>query len=653
MCGIAGFIDPNIGGHDEAERLVVRMTGKLRHRGPDAADKWIGAQDGIAFGHARLAIIDLSPTGAQPMHSPRGRFCITFNGEIYNHLVLRKSLVEKGVALRGTSDTEVLLAAFDTWGIGETMGLLSGMFAFAVWDKLGRGLTLCRDRIGEKPLYYTVTGGRVAFASELKALFEVPFVGRTIDYDALGSYLKFGYVPDTQCIVQGVRKLPPGTMLTIPYESLLTGQDDNGGPIPYWRIADAEAGDETEVYRDDQAAIDGLDSILHNAVREQSYADVPTGAFLSGGIDSTLVTSIMQAESNGSVRTFTIGFDDPRFDEAPLAAKIARHLGTEHVEEYVSAKDGLALVPDLQKIFDEPFADSSQIPSLLVSRIARRHVTVCLSGDGGDELFGGYNRYKSTERVWNKVQWMPARLRKVVGALAYQLPMSWLEVILSKANSGKPIQSIEKKLHKLVDVIAGENLESIYDGLISYQQRPEELLQKQFTLDQRVWDSVWRNSSRPFLDKAMLFDILQYLPGDNLAKVDRTSMSVGLETRLPLLSQGAVSLARKIPVHMKVRNHQSKWILRQVLCRYVPRELFERPKMGFSVPIRDWIRGPLRDWTETLLARERMESEGIFNVATVRGLLDDHQSGRRDNSNLLWTLIMFQSWLDEYEFAIT
>jgi asparagine synthase (glutamine-hydrolysing) len=268
-------------------------------------------------------------------------------------------------------------------------------------------------------------------------------------------------------------------------------------------------------------------------------------------------------------------------------------------------------------------------------------------------MFGGYNRYKSTERIWNKVYWMPARLRKAIGALAYQLPMNWVEVILSKANSGKPIQSIEKKLHKLVDVIAGENLETIYDGLISYQQWPEELLEKQFTLDRRVWDSVWRNSDRPFLDKAMLFDILQYLPGDNLAKVDRTSMSVGLETRLPLLSQGAVSLARKIPVHMKVRNHQSKWILRQVLCRYVPRELFERPKMGFSVPIRDWIRGPLKEWTETLLSRGRIDSEGVFNAATVRKLLDDHQSGRRDNSNLLWTLMMFQSWLDEYEFAIT
>jgi asparagine synthase (glutamine-hydrolysing) len=653
MCGIAGFIDPNVGAHDDAERLVVRMTGRLRHRGPDAADKWIDAQNGIAFGHARLAIIDLSPTGAQPMHSPSDRFCITFNGEIYNHLVLRKSLVKKGTTFRGTSDTEVLLSAFDTWGIDETMARLSGMFAFAVWDKLGKRLTLCRDRIGEKPLYYTVTGGRVAFASELKALFEVPFVGRTIDYDALGSYLKFGYVPDTQCIVKGVRKLPPGTMLTIPHKSLLSGQDDDAGPVPYWCIADAETSDETEVYRDEQAAIDGLDSILHNAVREQSYADVPTGAFLSGGIDSTLVTSIMQAESNGPVRTFTIGFDDPRFDEAPLAAKIARHLGTEHYEEYVSAEDGLGLVPDLQKIFDEPFADSSQIPSLLVARIARRHVTVCLSGDGGDEMFGGYNRYKSTERIWKKVCWMPARLRKAIGVLGYQLPMSWVEVILSKANSGKPIQSIEKKLHKLIDVVAGENLETIYDGLISYQQQPEELLAKQFTLDQRVWDSVWRNSKRPFLDKAMLFDILQYLPGDNLAKVDRTSMSVGLETRLPLLSQGAVSLARKIPVHMKVRNHQSKWILRQVLSRYVPRELFERPKMGFSVPIRDWIRGPLKEWTETLISRERIDSEGVFNAATVRNLLDDHQSGRRDNSNLLWTLIMFQSWLDEYEFAIT
>jgi len=311
------------------------------------------------------------------------------------------------------------------------------------------------------------------------------------------------------------------------------------------------------------------------------------------------------------------------------------------------------LVPDLQKIFDEPFADSSQIPSLLVARIARRHVTVCLSGDGGDELFGGYNRYKSTQRIWNQVRWMPANLRKAVGVLGYQLPMSWVEAILSNANSGKPIQSIEKKLHKLIDVISGENLETIYDGLISYQQRPAELLEKKFTLDRRVWDSVWRNSKRPFLDKAMLFDIMQYLPGDNLTKVDRTSMSVGLETRLPLLSQGAVSLARKIPVHMKVRNHQSKWILRQVLSRYVPKELFERPKMGFSVPIRDWIRGPLKEWTETLLSRERIHSEGLFNAATVRQLLDDHQSGRRDNSNLLWTLMMFQSWLDEYEFAIT
>jgi asparagine synthase (glutamine-hydrolysing) len=495
-----------------------------------------------------------------------------------------------------------------------------------------------------------MAGKRVAFASELKALLEVPFVGRAINYDALASYLKYGYVPDTTCIVRGVRKLPPGTFLTLRRESSFCEQ---AGPVEYWGIGDRQEGGEPTVYQNDQAAIDELDSILHNAVREQSYADVPTGAFLSSGIDSTLVTAIMQAQSYGPVRTFTIGFDDRRFDEAPLAAKIAKHLGTEHVEEYVSAEDGLGLVPDLQKIFDEPFADSSQIPSLLVAKIARNHVTVCLSGDGGDELFGGYNRYNSTERIWNKVRWMPTSLRNAIGVLAYRLPVSWVEAVLSMIHSGTPIQSIERKVHKLADLIAGDNLEEIYDGLISYQRQPEELLQKAFRLDEGVWDSVWSNSGSPFLEKAMMFDIMQYLPGDNLAKVDRTSMSVGLETRLPLLSQDTVSFSRRIPVHMKVRNHQSKWILRQVLNRYVPRELFDRPKMGFSVPIREWIRGPLRSWAESHLSQDRIESQGIFNPTAVCRLLEDHQSGRRDNANVLWALIMFQSWLDEYDFAIT
>jgi asparagine synthase (glutamine-hydrolysing) len=592
------------------------------------------------------------------MHSLSGRFCITFNGEIYNHVALRKLLIEKGLDFRGTSDTEVILAALDMWGLRETLDRVSGMFAFAVWDKLNKELVLCRDRLGEKPLYYTVSGKRVAFASELKALLEVPFVDRTIDYDALGSYLKYGYVPETTCIVRGVRKLPPGTFLTISHQSLISDHGetdirDHAGPVTYWSIGDVGTGDQTDVYQDDQAAIDGLDAALHHAVEEQSYADVPTGAFLSGGVDSTLVTAIMQAQSYGPVRTFTIGFDDPRFDEAPHAAKLAKHLGTEHVEEYVSAEEGLGLVPDLQKIFDEPFADSSQIPSLLVARIARHHVTVCLSGDGGDELFGGYNRYDSTQRIWNKVRWMPVHLRKLIGELVYQLPISWVETIISKINSGSPIQSIEKKVHKLGDLIAGDNLERIYDGLISYQRNPEDLLLKAFTVDERVWDSVWRNSGNPFLEKAMLFDIVQYLPGDNLTKVDRTSMSIGLETRLPLLSQGAVSSSRRMPVHMKVRDHQSKWILRQVLNRYVPRKMFDRPKMGFSVPIRDWIRGPLRSWTESGLSRDRIDSEGIFNPVAVSKLLEDHQSGRRDNGNVLWALMMFQSWLDEYEFAIT
>jgi len=658
MCGIAGFIDPDIGDYEDAVRLVTTMAGRLRHRGPDADGQWVDVEHGLAFGHTRLAVLDLSHAGAQPMHSLSGRYCITFNGEIYNHIGLRKMLEDKGLAFRGTSDTEVILAALDTWGLEGTLDRVSGMFAFAVWDRLNEALILCRDRLGEKPLYYTIVDRRVAFASELKALLEAPFVRRTIDYDALASYLKYGYVPDTTCIVRGVQKLPPGTFLTISTAALSAGffaqnpTDPGARPVAYWRVGDPVDGRASAAYQDDQAAIDELDSVLHNAVGEQSFADVPTGAFLSGGVDSTLVTAIMQAQSYGPVRTFTIGFEDPRYDEAPFAAKIAKHLGTEHVEEYVSAEDGLGLVPDLQKIFDEPFADSSQIPSLLVARIARQHVTVCLSGDGGDELFGGYNRYHAAERLWNRVRGIPPTLRRRAGSVAYRLPMRQAEAILSKFRSGTSIQSMERRMHKLADLVAGDNLEEIYDGLISYQREPGKLLLKEFAVDNALWESVWRNSELPFLEKAMLFDILQYLPGDNLTKVDRTSMSVGLETRLPLLSQGVVAFSRKIPVHMKVRNHQSKWILRQVLSRYVPKKLFDRPKMGFSVPVRDWIRGPLRSWTETRLSRERINDEGIFNPTAVSKLLEDHRSGRRDNSSVLWALIMFQSWLDEYDFAL-
>jgi asparagine synthase (glutamine-hydrolysing) len=658
MCGIAGFIDPSVSSHEDAERLVLRMTSKLRHRGPDDSGRWIDVESGVVLGHTRLAILDLSETGKQPMHSHSGRFCITFNGEIYNHSVLRKTLIGSGLQFRGTSDTEVILAALDAWGIHETLERMSGMFAIAIWDKHRNALTLCRDRLGEKPLYYAVIGGRVAFASELKALMQVPFIDRALDYDALATYLKYGYVPDTTCIMQGVRKLPAGAFLTIPRESLSSGYiqplagNANNRPAPYWSIGDSGASGQAKVYENDKDAIDELDSILHTVVEQQSIADVPIGAFLSGGIDSTLVTAVMQAESDRPVRTFTIGFDDPRFDEAPLASKIAEYLGTEHVEEYVSAEEALALVPDLQTIFDEPFADSSQIPSLFVARVARRHVTVCLSGDGGDEIFGGYNRYSSTERYWNKVRWMPGHIRKAIGTLAYQLPFSWAEAILPKINSGSPIQSIAKKAQKLADVIAGDNLERIYEGLISYQRRPEQLLREAFTLDEGVWDSVWRNSESAFLEKAMLFDVLQYLPGDQLARVDRTSMSVSLETRLPLLSREVAQFSRRIPLDMKVRNHQGKWILRQLLNRYVPKKLTDRPKMGFSVPIRDWIRGPLKSWAESQLSRERIESDGIFDAAAVQKLLEDHLSRRSDNCNVLWALIMFQSWLDEYEFAI-
>ena len=642
MCGIAGSIQQGLTSSDW-KKLLEAMTRVLVHRGPDDGGFWVDEQAGVGLGHRRLSIIDLSPAGKQPMVSACGRYVVSFNGEIYNFLELRQELEGLKHSFRGHSDTEVLLAAVSQWGLEKAVERFNGMFAFALWDRQARSLSLGRDRLGEKPLYYGWTGRAFIFASELKAFKAFPGFKPEIDRDALALLLRYGYIPAPHCIYTGVRKLPPGMLLTV------RAGEPGSEPVPYWSLSDAaERGMADSFHGSEGEAVAHLDWLLRDAVKLRMVADVPLGAFLSGGIDSSTVVALMQAQSSRPVKTFSIGFHEGAYDEATFARGVARHLGTDHTELYVTPARAQAVIPKLPALYDEPFADSSQIPTFLVSELARRQVTVSLSGDGGDEVFGGYNRYFLGQRIWNGVKWMPKSVRKGGGQLLRALsPRTW-DALFHRAGPMLPnsiaVQNPGDKLQKLAGVLTMEDPRALYWGLISLWKNTAEVVAGSAEPATIFNEAYRRTGLTDFLQQMMFMDTMMYLPDDILVKVDRASMGVSLEARVPILDHRVVEFAWRLPVSMKIRHGQGKWILRKVLDRYVPQGLIDRPKMGFGVPIDSWLRGPLRDWSETLLDEQRLRADGFFDPRLIREKWSEHLSGRRNWQYLLWCVLMFQAW---------
>jgi asparagine synthase (glutamine-hydrolysing) len=653
MCGITGFLDTRqTKGHDELATIVRRMATSLRHRGPEDEGVWVDPASGIAFGHRRLSIIDLSPAGHQPMHSSCGRYVITFNGEIYNFQALREELVALGQAFRGHSDTEIMLAAIAHWGVEASLKKFIGMFVFAVWDRQERTLYLSRDRAGEKPLYYGWAGHTLLFGSELKALHQHPDFRAEIDRGALTIYVRHDYIPAPHSIYKGIHKLPPGTLLTI------QGFGTDAAPQPYWSAKRAaEDGLSNPFSGSDTEAVDQLDTLLNDAISKMMVADVPLGAFLSGGIDSSLIVAIMQANSTRPVKTFTIGFNNSDFNEAESAKAVAKHIGTDHTELYVTPEEAMSVIPRLPNLYDEPFADSSQIPTFLVSQLARRHVTVSLSGDGGDELFGGYNTYLWGRSVQKNIGWMPRPLRAALGKSLNPLARFDWNTLLSGSQSLLPESLRRKDLNKVLQKLAGilkvHQREALYWVLCSYWMEPGSVvIGGKEPLTPLTDPSKWAHIEE-FMHVMMYLDTLMYLPDDILVKVDRAAMGVSLESRVPLLDHRVIEFAWSLPLAMKVQGNTGKRPLRQLLHRYVPKQLVERPKQGFGVPVHEWLRGPMRAWAEELLSESRLRHEGYFEAAPIRQKWSEHVSGRRNWQAQLWGVLMFQAWLEEHKTLIS
>ncbi len=646
MCGLAGIVGGNFSS-DSINGTLNRLGAAIAHRGPDDSGIWLDLGAGVGLVHRRLSIVDLSPAGHQPMVSASGRFVLAFNGEIYNHIELRRRLQNSFYrdGWRGHSDTETLLAGFDVWGIEETLRQSVGMFAIAVWDRHERTLVLARDRLGEKPLYYGYVAGALAFGSELKALVQMQGFTPAIDRAALALFMRHNYVPAPHTIYKGLAKLPPAAWIEFSLNAVR--QQRWPEPRKYWLANEAAAQGVARplAFDSDAQAADSLEAVLEQAIVGQMVADVPVGAFLSGGVDSSAVVALMQKQSSRPVKTFTIGFSEDAYNEAVFAKRVAQHLGTEHTELYVSPQEALNLIPKLPEIYCEPFADPSQIPTFLVAKLARQHVTVSLSGDGGDELFGGYTRYLLAARIWDKIERVPLALRRAAASAILSIkPSTWdtLYGALGPIVHGKQRWPVPgDKLHKGAALLDARDSSELYERLTGHWQPPSIVL----GAGERSAVAALGAERLPSpMERMMLLDAIAYLPDDILVKVDRAAMSVSLETRAPLLDHRLYEYAWRLPLHFKVRGGTGKWLLREVLNKYVPRELIDRPKMGFGVPIDSWLRGPLRAWAEELLDESRLRNEGYFQPAPVRQKWLEHLSGRRNWQYLLWNVLMFQTW---------
>ena len=636
MCGIAGYI----GEIKNPSDCLTKMAQAINHRGPDSNGLWIG-QEGIGLAHTRLSILDLSSAGHQPMHSVSGNYVLIFNGEIYNHEYLRSEL--ESISNRnwlGHSDTETLLASIEEWGIEDTLAKVKGMFAIALWDKKSKNLYLSCDRIGEKPLYYGWVNQQFVFASELKSIKQFPAFKNEIDRNSLAMFLRFNSIPAPYSIYENIYKLEPGQIIKIHSKSKQVQKNS------FWSIEEVyKNGNMNKFTGTSKEAVDKLEHLLSSAVSSQMQSDVPLGAFLSGGIDSSTIVALMQSFSNSKVNTFTIGFTSKEYDEAKHAAKVAKYLGTDHYDKYVTDSDALNVIPNLPNIYDEPFADSSQIPTFLVSEFAKQKVTVALSGDAGDELFGGYNRYIFSEKTLNTIFKAPSIIKKLISKSIFSISEEkWSSLLSSHLNNR--FANIGNKIYKTADILSSKNVRDLHLKLVSQIYNPSEWLKNANEYKSKLNDDIVRFEELNSIESMMAYDLISYLPTDILTKVDRAAMSVSLETRIPFLDLDVIEFSASLPVEFKIRNGVSKWALREVLYRYVPKDLIERPKMGFGVPLAEWLRGPLKDWAESLLDEKRLQQEGFFNVEFVRDKWLEHLSGNRNWSFQLWNVLIFQAWLE-------
>lgn len=654
MCGIAGFKSIGRTQTEKPENIINRMIHALAHRGPDASGVWVDREIDFAIGHCRLSVIDLSEAGSQPMQSASERYVIVYNGEIYNYLEIRKELEigDNSEGWRGHSDTEVMLAAIERWGVNTAVKKFVGMFAFALWDRKCRILYLCRDRIGEKPLYYGWINNTFVFGSELKALRAHPAWQNTINRNALALYLRFAYIPAPFSIYKNINKVIPGTLISFDFKS-----DSNpcARSETYWsakKLLNNCHHGEFEQSESEVAA--ELEEILRKSIASQMIADVPLGAFLSGGVDSSTIVALMQTQSSRPVKTFSIGFRESGYNEAQHAYRVARHLGTEHTELYVSSADALSVIPQLPDYYDEPFCDASQIPTYLVARMAREHVTVSLSGDGGDELFGGYNRYFWGRNIWRYTGWLPPSMRLMLAkCLMYVKPDHWDALFTTLRNLLPALYRISMpgdKLQKLSEILPVRDENEMYMALVSFWKLPQTLLKEGIaSQDHFLGHQAQCLSAHDFTDRMMYLDLMTYLPDDILVKVDRAAMAVSLETRIPFLDHRVIEFAWRIPLSMKIRRNKGKRILRRLLYKYVPQELIDRPKAGFAFPIDRWLRGPLRDWAESLIDERRIREEGFLNHAPIRAAWNEHLSGTRNRQYHLWAIFIFQAWLERWQ----